>query len=349
MIPLRMCRIGRIHTLEYHKKDNGCDCLNNNFGILKDMKKLTTIGPLFVIIAALLWSFDGILRISLYSLPPAVVVFYEHVLGLFVLLFFAFRWVKDLKVMSKKEWVAVITVSLFSGALGTIFYTMALQQINYSQYSVVVLLQQQLQPVWAIITAAIILKEKLTKRFLFWAIVALIAAYFITFKDLRVNLDTGKGTIAAGLFALTAGLAWGSSTAISKFVLKKVTSLTGTVLRFFFAPFFALVFIVFQGQLPSLFVLNNSQWLTLILITFSTGMVALVLYYYGLKQTPARIATLCELVWPASAIFIDYFMYHKTLNITQIFGVTLLLVAIYKITAPLKQKPNGLLEEFPGL
>src|SRR6185503_13126034 len=104
------------------------------------MKKLLAFGPLFVIIAALLWSFDGLLRISLYSLPPAVIVFYEHLLGAIVLLFLSFKWVKDLKKMTKKEWIAISLVALFSGALGTIFYTAALGKINYSQYSVVVLL-----------------------------------------------------------------------------------------------------------------------------------------------------------------------------------------------------------------
>ena len=295
------------------------------------MKKVATFGPLFVIIAALLWSFDGVLRISLYSLPPSVIVFYEHLLGAFILLLISFKWVKDLKKMTRKEWAAIGIVSLFSGALGTIFYTAALQKIQYTQFSVVVLLQQ-LQPIWAITAAAIILKEKLTRRFLIYAALALISAYFITFKDLKVNLDTGSGTITAGLLALSAGVMWGSSTAISKFVLNKVSFLTATALRFFIAPVFALLFIIGSSETKALFTLNMAQWQTLLLITFSTGMIALAFYYYGLKRTPAKITTLCELVWPASAIFIDYFLFHKTLNLTQFFGVGLLLFCIYKVT-----------------
>jgi drug/metabolite transporter (DMT)-like permease len=309
------------------------------------MKKILTFGPIFIIIAALLWSFDGILRISLYSLPPSVVVFYEHLLGFIVLLLISFRWFKDLRHMSKKEWIAIIVVALFSGALGTIFYTAALQKINYTQYSVVVLLQQQLQPIWAIGAAAILLKEKLNKNFLFWAALALVAAYLITFKDLRVNLSTGTGTALAGILSLSAGFMWGTSTAISKFVLKKVSFITGTAIRFFFAPIFALIFIIGQKQTSSLFALNFTQWITLLMITFSTGMVAVIFYYYGLKRTPARITTLCELVWPASAILIDYFFFHKSLNYTQIVGIILLLFTIYQITKPLQAKSDVILEE----
>lgn len=295
------------------------------------MQKLKNFGPLFVVIAALLWSFDGILRRGLYTLPPTVVVFYEHLLGIGLLLFLIPRWLPDLRKMTKREWLAIGAVSLFSGALGTIFYTAALGKINYIQFSVVVLLQQ-LQPIWAISAAAILLKEKINKNFIVWALVALVSAYFITFKDLRVNLATGSGTLVAGLLALSAGFLWGSSTAISKYVLNKVSFLTATALRFFLAPIFAFLFIASSNQIPALFTLTQPQWISLFTITLTTGMVALAIYYYGLKKTPARVTTICELVWPASAIFIDYFYYQKGLSPTQILGVTILLLAIYKVT-----------------
>lgn len=309
------------------------------------MKKLAAFGPLFVIIAALLWSADGLLRISLYSLPPAVIVFYEHLLGAFIILLMIPFWFKDLKKMRRKEWTAITLVALFSGALGTILYTSALGLVQYSQLSVVVLLQQ-LQPIWAIAMAAFLLKERITKKFLIWAVVALVSAYLITFRDLQVNLSTGAGTAMAGLLALSAGILWGSSTAISKYVLNKVSFLTGTALRFLIAPVFALLIVLGNNQTQALTSITLQQWQTLLFITFSTGLLALTIYYYGLKRTPARITTLCELVWPASAILIDFFIFHKTLSVTQLLGIALLLLAIYNITRPLAVKDKKLAEEF---
>lgn len=295
------------------------------------MKKLLKIGPIFIIIAALLWSFDGILRRSLYALPPAVIVFYEHLLGAGVMLFFFKKWVKDLPKMTRREWLGIAAVALFSGALGTIFYTAALGKINYVQFSVVVLLQQT-QPIWAILAAALIVKEKITKSFIAYALLALGAAYLISFKNLTPNLSTGDGTVIAALLALSAGMLWGSSTALSKYVLKKVSFITATALRFFLAPIFALMIILSGGQTGSLFTLTTDQWITLLIITFSTGLVALAIYYFGLKKTQAKIATICELVFPASAIFIDYFYFHNPLSMTQIIGVAILLFVIYKIS-----------------
>lgn len=295
------------------------------------MKNLQRFGPLFVIIAALLWSADGLLRRSLYVLPPAVIVFYEHIIGFVILLIFIKQWFPQLKKLNRGEWIAILLVSFFSGLLGTLFYTAALGQVNYIQYSVVVLLQQ-LQPIWAIAAAAIVLKEKVTNKFLVWAALALIAAYFISFKDLTVNFSTGQGTMLAATFAILAGMCWGSTTALSKKVLNKVTFITATSLRFFFAPLFALIFIIFQNQTPMLFALSSSQLQTLLLITFSTGLVALAIYYYGLSKIPARVTTLCELVWPASAVLIDYFFFHNSLSVTQILGIILLGIAIYNVT-----------------
>src|SRR5579859_3423314 len=124
------------------------------------MKKLLAFGPLFVVVASLLWSFDDLLRRSLYSLPPTVVVFYEHLIGAGILLFLTPFWVKDIKKMRRKEWIAVVLETIFAGVLGTVLYTAALGKIFYIQFSVVVLLQQ-LQPIWAILTAWLLLKEKI--------------------------------------------------------------------------------------------------------------------------------------------------------------------------------------------
>lgn len=295
------------------------------------MKKLLQIGPPFIVIAALLWSFDGLLRRSLFVLPPALIVFWEHVLGAIILipvvLFLGLRLGK----MTRKEWLAIVFVSLFSGALGTIFYTAALGKVNYIQFSVVAVLQQ-LQPIWTITTAAIILKEKLTGNFLKWAALALIASYFVTFRDLKINLESGSQTIVAAGFALAAGMMWGSSTAFSKVVLKQVSFITATFLRFMIAPIFALLFLVGSNKGSSLFAITLPQAFTLLVITLTTGMVALLIYYFGLKKTPARVSTILELVWPASAIFIDYVYFKKTLSTTQLLGVFVLLFAIYQVS-----------------
>lgn len=285
----------------------------------------------YIIIAALLWSLDGILRRGLYTLPPTVVVFWEHILGLIILSPFVFRNLKELKKLTRKEWLSLLVVSLFSGALGTILYTAALGKVNYIQFSVVVLLQQ-LQPVWAILTASVVLKEKINGKFIPWAVLAVASSYLVTFKDLKLNWQSGQETIIAALFALMAGMMWAVSTSFSKIILKKISFQLATFLRFLFAPLFALFFVYIFKQNSQLMSVNQGQWFSLLIIVFSSGLVALLFYYFGLKKTQAKVSAILELTWPVSAIAIDYIYFKNFLSLTQLIGAGLVMLAIYKVS-----------------
>jgi hypothetical protein len=76
--------------------------------------------PLLIVLAAFLWSLDGLLRRELYHLPPLTIVFLEHIFGLLILLPIFFRSHIDIRTLSRREWIAIITVSLFSGLLGVL-------------------------------------------------------------------------------------------------------------------------------------------------------------------------------------------------------------------------------------
>lgn len=301
------------------------------------MKKLVSFGPLFVVLASLLWSLDGLLRVSLYSLPPIVIVFLEHLVGFFLLLPIVFPQRHLLSKLSTKTWGAFAWITVLSSVLGTLFYTAALGYIQFSQFSVVVLLQQ-LEPLVVLIFARLILKEPLSRSYIPWFVLALVAAYFVSFPDLRINLTTGKGTAIAALFALGAAFSWGSSTVFSRYTLLQLPSLLTTAVRFGLAAVLAGIMVLLFGHGQVLTTVNSTQWITLVIIALTTGMVALSIYYYGLKRTPASIATICELAWPLSAVIIDYVYFHKSLSITQWIGALALVLTIYKVSRMTREK-----------
>ena len=293
-------------------------------------------GPLFIFVAALLWGLDGILRRSLYSLPPATIVFFEHLIGLIIIAPFLWRaWGKEK--IEKKEWYALGTVALFSGVLGTLFFTTALLKVDFIPFSVVFLLQK-LQPIFAVSAAAVFLGERITKRYALWALLALIAAYFVTFPSGVVNFTEGGAHVTAAIYALLAAACWGASTALSRYALIHHSNTLITGLRFLLTTPLALLFVFALGAAPSLGHISLMQVGTLALIAFSTGMVALWIYYRGLKQTPASVSTIVELTFPVTAILIDYFLYGTTLAMSQYLAAAILFFAMYKVagirTAP---------------
>src|SRR3989344_7851145 len=93
-------------------------------------------GPVFILVAATLWAFDGLIRQHLFSLPPIVVIFLEHLFGLIILFPFVYKHIFKNK-LSSRDWWLVILISVLSGLLGTLWFTTALGKVHFISISVV--------------------------------------------------------------------------------------------------------------------------------------------------------------------------------------------------------------------
>ena len=82
----------------------------------------------------------------------------------------------------------------------------------------------------------------------------------------------------------------------------------------------------------SLGAITLNEFLYLLAITFSTGMLALLIYYFGLKRILASRAAVLELAWPLSAVIVGYLFLHQGLTGTQAFGALVLTGSIYLLT-----------------
>ena len=295
--------------------------------------------PIFAIIfAALLWSLDGFLRQELYTVSSFLIVTIEHVIGALIFLPFLLQGKKEISAMGQRAWSSIFWISVFGGLLGLFFYTKALSYINYIDLSVVVLLQK-FQPLFAISLAAVVLKEHITKRFLILAIMALVGGYFVTFGLNPIPAGNDKATIAA-LLALLAAFCWGSSTVLGKHALKTLSFPLVTALRLSVTAIIAIVVLIAIRGYSEISVITTSQWKIILLIVFTTGSVALFIYYYGLKHVKASHSSIYELFWPLSAVAIDWIVRGRILSPVQYIGGGMLIISIILLTREQK-KQNG--------
>ena len=292
------------------------------------MRKI--LPPLAVVFAALLWSVDGFLRQELYSISSFLVVTLEHAFGALLFLPFLIKTWPEIKKLGQRGWISILWISICGGILGTYFYTKALSYIDYIDLSVVVLLQK-LQPIFAISLAAIILKEKLTQRFIGLALLAMLGGYLVTFGTTSIA-DWDDKTLIAALLATLAAFSWGSSTVLGKHALNRLPFTAVTALRLSLTTVCALIiFSVTSGSLGTL-ELTTHQWRNLVIIVMSSGAVALFIYYFGLKHMQASHATVYELAWPLSAVFLDWIIRGHMLGFAQIIGAILLLGSMILLT-----------------
>ncbi len=293
---------------------------------------MNKFAPLFVIVAASLWGVDSIvLRPHLYTLPVPFVVFLESLIVAFLLLPILFKRFSDLKNLKTKDLLAFMGVALFGGAIGTMAITKALFYVNFINLSVVVLIQK-LQPVFALILASILLKEKLPKRFFIWAGLAIAGAFLMTFGLNIPNLDSGDKTFIASLFALLAAFSFGFSTVLSKRALKNVTYELGTYLRFILTTVLMFIIVIATGNISSIGEVTDTQWIIFLIIAFTSGGLAIFLYYYGLKRISASVATIAELSFPLTAILLEYLIHDNILDWLQWVGAIILIYSIIRVT-----------------
>ena len=278
---------------------------------------------LSIITAAFLWSIDAYIRQSLFLLSPLLIITIEHGMGSIIFLPSIIKNCDKIINITKKGWLSILGVSFLGGVLGTYFYTKALGYTGYIELSIVVLLQK-FQPLFAISLATIILKEKITKRFIILSIIAVIGGYLVTFGLNPIKFWNDNNLVAA-FYAILAALCWGSSTVLGKYILKDLSFILVTALRLLLTTIFGIIIII-SIKINLLYsTISSQQWQAIFLIVFTTGTLALFIYYFGLKNIPASHATIFELFWPLSAVLIDWIINEKTLSVMQSIGAIMFL------------------------
>ena len=300
------------------------------------MKKY--LPALAVISAAILWSFDGILRQNLYTLPSFLIVALEHLIGAIIFLPLLLKGWKEVSDLHQGGWISVLWISVCGGILGTFFYTKALSYVNFIDLSVVVLLQK-FQPIFAIALAAIILKEKITRRFLVLAVTAIVGGYFVTFGDQPLNEWSDK-TIIAALLSLLAAFSWGSSTVLGKHALNRLSFKTVASLRLTVTAAIMFFILISTGGVETISQVSLENWKYIFIIVLTTGSLALFIYYYGLNHLPASHVTLYELFWPLSAVAMDWYIYGRVMSFVQLLGGAMLLGSILLLSSKNKLESN---------
>lgn len=288
-------------------------------------------GSYLIFFAAMLWATDAPFRAHLTKeLSSNFIVLAEHLVDVLVVLPILFLYRGEFKKLKLKEWLAVLAIAIGGSALASVAFTQAFHYVNPS----VAILLQKLQPLIAICLAAGLLKERTGKQFWIWAVVALAGAYIISFPKLVPALYQGEqfnpNLIGAGL-ALLAAVLWGASTVLGRYVLNKVNFQAITSLRFVIAFVFLLILNTNQHSIPQLSTVTAKDWLYLVIIAVTSGVVSLFIYYRGLQHTKASIATVAELGFPLAAVIVNALFLNATLSIVQVVGMLVLLFAVFQL------------------
>jgi drug/metabolite transporter, DME family len=269
--------------------------------------------------AAALWGTDGLLRKPLADvLPAASVVFWEHLIVVLLLVPFLPSALRAFAGATPRQRAALVAIGVGASAVATALFTAAFRLGG----PITPLVLQKLQPVFAVLFACLLLRERLRPAYFAFAVPALAGAWLLTFADpLSVQIAAAK----AALLSLGAAVLWAAGTVLGRMVATTISPRDVTVLRFAFG--LPAAFVVLQiTHAPVAVGWDNA--VGLVLLALIPGVLALSLYYVGLRSTPASRATLAELAFPVTAALIGVGVLGFRLSWTQWLGFAIVVASV---------------------
>ena len=276
-------------------------------------------GVLLVAAAAAMWGTDPIIRKPLSTSTSATtIVFGEHVV--LVLLTLPLL-LPALRAVVRAGWRAVlcaVVIGAGASAIATILFTEALFHGDFVTPVVI----QKVQPLVAVAAAALILGERARPRFVWFLLPALIGFWLV--NQPHPFEPTAKGLVPI-IEATAAAAMWALGTVLGRYLSRDLEFQHIVTLRFFFGLVASAI------ALP---VMSSKAWagghdtLWIAYLAVVTGLVALSLYYVGLRKTPAMLASLAELTYPAIAVIAGIYAYNSHLRWSQWVGVAVIIATV---------------------
>jgi len=288
-------------------------------------------GPLVVFLASLLWAGDAPFRKPLLvgGLAVPFVAFLEHIFNSLACLPGLILRRAQFKTVTWKQWLGLIYIGAGASALGALLYVQGAVVMNYN-FTVAALLQK-IQPLFAILLAVLFLKEKLHPKFWLFALPALLGAYFVTFgfaSPVSLWHSAGQSLSLKGpLLAILAALLWAGGTVVGRSLMLNLELQFVNGMRFIFGLLFLAAYVAIAKS-SQFFLMTPLFWRNVIIIAMLTGFFALLIYYYGLKNTKASVATLMELGYPLALTLVNWKFLGIVLNVWQIVGALILLASV---------------------
>src|SRR5438046_6155926 len=263
-------------------------------------------------VAAGLWAFDAYFRPGLTKqLSSGQIVLVEDLMISICLVPVLIANGASLRRLSGRRWLALAAIAIGPQAVATVLFTKA---IGYSfanpsspNFDVLheVYLLYLLQPIFGLAFARIFLGERRKRSFWPLAAIALVGVYLIVFADdPTAPWQIRNPELVAGALVLGAVIMWAAGTVLGRYALQDVSFPVTTSMRFVLALPVLLVIALLDkggavfsgysiGQLPS--------FLGIVLVP---GLLAMLLYYLALSNTPASLASVADLGYPVTVFLI---------------------------------------------
>jgi len=291
-------------------------------------------GPWLVGLGAALWGTESAWRIPLNELFDAkVIVFWEHVIILVMFLPILIPRLGEIRKIHSSTWSYLLFSGFAGSAVGTVFFTLALKHGNPTVVNVIL----NIQPVISTIGAFVLFGDQLSRRFFFYAGVAIVAGVFVSVahpEQIGVSFERAGLNLGTG-YALICALFWGLSTVAGRGVMIGMSLRLASSLRIAIGLTCMTAILLAYGKLngtalwPTAAQTHTAKAIVLLFFLASvSGGIPLLIYFQGLHLTRASTAGYFEMMQTLAAVCITWGVFHASLHGHQVVAALVLIAAV---------------------
>ncbi len=262
-----------------------------------------------IIIASILWSTAGIFGRMIAGMSALSIIFYRVALA-FIMLFIVLLLSGNLnKIRFRGKKTYLVLFSLLQVATMLAYF----EAILKASVSVAVLLLYT-APAYVTVLSPLLLKEKATRKGLL-ALILSISGILLIVDPEKLDLTRSIGIIA-GIFS---GISYALEIMTSKYISSTYSGYT----QAFWSFAIAILVLLPVSLAPTEPVSSNINYLLLLAI-FPT-VIAVPLYFNGLKKVSAASASILGLIEPLSAVILAILILNEKISMLLIIGGALIL------------------------
>ena len=270
-----------------------------------------------IITASILWGFAGILAKKVIGMSAQSIIFYRVTFAFLILLiiFSISGSMKKIKLGDKRKYLILFSILQITTML-TFFIS-----IIKASVSVAVLLLYT-APVYITLLSPLLLEEKSTKLGWF-ALVLSISGILLIVEPVKIEISQYSLGIIAGILS---GISYAFQIMTSKYISTTYSGYS----QAFWSFLIAMLILLPAGIVPLDLVSRNLSYLLLLAI-FPT-ILAVSLYFNGLKYLKASSASILGLIEPLSAVILAILILNEKISIPIILGGALILAGAAIVT-----------------
>lgn len=270
-----------------------------------------------IISAMLIFGSVGIF-VRYINLPSIEIAFFRAVIGSLFLICTGFIMKQKISLKLIKKNMLILIVSGVTLGLNWIFLFQAYKYTSISNAT----LSYYFAPVFVIMLAPIILKEKLTAKKIVCIIMAM-AGLFLIVRVGSSNISGDYNHIRGIMYGLLAAVFYASVILMNKF-MKNLSGFETTLIQLMVAALVLFPNIIYQGNL-NVSKISSTTWIFILIIGILHTGIAYILYFSSIKGLKGQSIAILSYIDPVTAVVMASVFLAEPITLVKIIGGILIL------------------------